>query len=71
MWYLKKNGANEHIYKTERVTNVENKLMVTKRGKQKGGINWETEIDTYTLLYKKQITSRNLLYNTGTLLNTL
>ena len=26
--------------------------MVTKRGKQKGGIDWETEIETYTLLYK-------------------
>ena len=32
MWYLKKNGANEHIYKTERVTNVENRLLVAKEG---------------------------------------
>jgi len=28
--------------------------MVTKRGKQKGGIDWETEIETYTLLYKNR-----------------
>ena len=27
---LKKNGTNEPIYKTERVTSVENKLMITK-----------------------------------------
>ena len=39
MWYLKKNGANEHIYKTERVTNVENKLMVTKVASRVEGIN--------------------------------
>ena len=30
MWNLK-NGTHELIYKTERVTDVENKLMVTKR----------------------------------------
>ena len=30
----------------------------------KGGINWEIEIDIYTLLYIK-ITNKNLLYNTG------
>ena len=30
MWNLKKNGTNELIYKTNSVTDVENKLMVTK-----------------------------------------
>ena len=38
--------------KQNRVTDVENKLMVT-RGKSWGGINWEIGIYTYTLLYKK------------------
>ena len=48
----KKKSTNELIYKREtRVTDVENKLMVTQRGK--GGINWETGIDIYTLLYIK------------------
>ena len=28
MWNLKKNGTNELIYKTNRVTDVEKKLMV-------------------------------------------
>ena len=34
-------------------------------GKGGGGINWETGIDIYTLLYIKQITNKDLLYSTG------
>ena len=30
-----------------------------------GGINQEFEINLYTLLYKKQINSKDLLYSTG------
>ena len=37
--------------------------MVT-RGVRGGGINWETGIDIYTLLYIKQITNKDLLYST-------
>ena len=37
--------------------------MVT-RGYSRGGINWETRIDVYTLQYIKEIT-QNLLQNTG------
>ena len=37
------------IYKTERVIDVANKLMVTK-GKSVGEINWEIENDIYILL---------------------
>ena len=48
MWNLKK-YTNELIYKIEIVTNVENKLMVTKR-RSGGGINWENGIDIYILL---------------------
>ena len=48
MWNQKKNDINELIYKTViRVTDVENKFMVT-RGKGWGGINWKVEIDIYT-----------------------
>ena len=53
-----------------RVTGVENKAIVIKEEK-KEGINWEIGIDIYTLLYIKQITNRDLLCNTGTLLNIL
>ena len=38
MWNL--NIASEPIYKTEIVTDVENKRMVT-RGESEVGINWE------------------------------
>ena len=30
MWNLKKNYKDEHTYKTNRLTDIENKLMVTK-----------------------------------------
>ena len=35
------------------------------------GINLEIGIDIYTLLYTKQISNKDLLYNTGTLVNTV
>ena len=38
---------------------VENKLMITN-GRMGGGINWETGIDMYTLLYIKQMTNKDL-----------
>ena len=51
MWHLK-NGTNKLIYKTNRVTDVKNKLTVT-RGQGGRGINWEIGADIYTLLYIK------------------
>ena len=39
--------------------------MVTKRQRLGGGINQEIGINTYALLYIKQITSKDLLYSTG------
>ena len=41
-----------YLQKRNRVTDVENKFMVTK-GERWGGINWEIGIDIYTLLYIK------------------
>ena len=34
------------------------------QGRKEGGINWETEIDIYTLLYIKQIANKKLLHST-------
>ena len=45
-------GTSELIYKTEVVTDIESKLMVT-RGWRGRGINWEIGIDVYTFLYTK------------------
>ena len=41
-----------YLQNRNRVTDVENKLMVTG-GSEEGGINWKIGIDTYTLLYIK------------------
>ena len=47
-----------------KLTDIENKFMVTKVEKR-GGINWEFGINRYTLLYIKQIDNKDLLYSTG------
>ena len=39
--------------------------MVPDREGWEGGIDWETGIDVYTLLYLKQITNKDLLHGTG------
>ena len=36
-----------------------------QEGKVGGGVNYEFEINTYTLLYIKQITKKDLLYGRG------
>ena len=63
MWNLKKKVQMNFFQKRERVTDVENNLMVNKE--KRGGITWETGIDIYTLLYIKQITNKDLLYSEG------
>ena len=60
MWNLKINDTNELAYKTERLTDLENKLMVASGD----GIVREFGKVTYTLLYSKRITSKDLLCRT-------
>ena len=61
MWNLK-NGTNELVYLQNKksVTNVDNKLLVSKGER----INWEIGIDLYIILYIRKITNKNLLYCT-------
>ena len=47
-----------------RFTDIENKPIVTK-GESGGGINSEFGINRYTQIYIKQISNKDLLYNTG------
>ena len=48
------------------LTDVENKLMVTKgESDRERGLHWEIGIDIYILLYIKHITDKDLLYSTG------
>ena len=55
MTYMEsQNDRKGLIYKTEIETDIENKFMVTKRGK---GINWEFGVNRYTPLYIKQTKS--------------
>ena len=51
MWNLKQGYKWTCLQDGNRVTDVENKLMVT--GVYGGEVNWKTEIDIYTLLYIK------------------
>ena len=60
-----KNGTDEPVCKAEIETDVENKRMDIKGGKQGGGggvMNWEIGIDIYTLICIKWTTNKNLLY---------
>ena len=58
-----KNDTNDLFTKQED-SQTENKRMVTK-GKRRARIMQEIGINRYTLLYIKQITNKDLLYNTG------
>ena len=60
MWNLNRNDIDELTQNKKRLTDLENKLMVA-RGE---GIVREFGMDMYTLLYLKQITSKDLLYST-------
>ena len=62
---IQKYGTNERIYNRNRVTDVENKPVVTK-GEREGNKlgDWD---DISTLLYIKQITNKDLLYSRGNL----
>ena len=35
------------------------------KGENGGGMNWEVGIEIYMLLYKREITTENLLYSSG------
>ena len=50
---LKKMVQGTYLQNRNRVTDVENKIMVTRGERGGGGINWEFGIDMYTLLYLK------------------
>ena len=52
MWNLEKWYRWTYLQSRNRVTDVENKLMVTSGGRG-GGMNWEIGIGIYTLLCTK------------------
>ena len=50
MWNLKYD-TNEHIYETERIMDIENRLVVAKGEEVGRGMEWEVEVSRYKLLY--------------------
>ena len=66
MWNLEKWYRRSYLQSRNRDTDVENKFMDTK-GERDGEMNWEIEIDLYTLLILriKSIPSENVLYSPG------
>ena len=57
----KKSYELTYLQKRNRLIDLENELMA--RGK--GGIEWESGVDRYTLLYLEWITNKDQLYSTG------
>ena len=52
MWNLKKKMIQMNLFTEQKHTNFKNKLNGYQRGNvRRGGINWETGINIYTLLY--------------------
>ena len=49
MWTLEKWCRGTYLQSRNRDTDIENKCMDTKQGKE-DGMNWETGTDIYTLL---------------------
>ena len=63
MWNLKQWYKCTQLQNRNRVTDVENNLIVTSE--EVGRDKWETGTDIHTLLYIKQKTNKDLLYSTG------
>ena len=55
---------NEFIYKTEIDPQTQKANLWLPRGKGGRGINKEFRINIYALLFIKQVTDKDLLYNT-------
>ena len=66
MWNLDKWYWWTYLQGRNTDTDVENGLVDTVK-KEEGGMNREGQVETYTLLWIKQIASRELLYSTESL----
>ena len=66
MWNLDKWYWWTYLQGRNTDTDVENGLVDTVE-KEEGGMNHEGQVETYTLLWIKQIASRELLYSTESL----
>ena len=53
-----------HMRDSKRDTDVKNRLLDSV-GEREGGMIWENSLETYILSYLKQITSPDLMHETG------
>ena len=54
-----------YLWNRNRLTDIENRLVVAKGEMGRGGIEWEFGVSTCKLLYIEWINNKVLLYNTG------
>ena len=54
-----------YLQNRKRLTDLENKLMVTRWEGSGWGIDWEVGIDIYTLQYFKEISNKGILCSPG------
>ena len=64
MWNLKYN-INEPMHETERLRDIEDRLVVAKEEGGGGGIDWEFVFNRRKLLHREWINNKVLLYSTG------
>ena len=67
MWYLKYD-TNKLIYKTQTLTDIENRLVFAK---VVGGMHWEFGVSRCKLLYRKWIKTRSPFIAQVTVFNML
>ena len=64
MWNLKYD-TNEPICETNRITDIENRLVVAKGEGVGGGVEWEFGVSRCELVYTGWINNKVLLCSTG------
>ena len=65
MWNLKKGYKWTHLQNRNRLTDFENKLVVTKGDRCEEGMKWGFGISIGTLWYMEWLANRDLPYSTG------
>ena len=70
MWNLRYD-TNQPIYKTETLTDIENRLVVAKWGWRGSGMDWEFGVSTCKLLHLEWIRNEVLHTSQGILSNLL
>ena len=70
MWNLKY-GTNEPIYKTNRLTDIEKRLVVATRERGRIEMDWEFGVNRCKLLHLEWIYNEVLPYSTGNYIQSL